>query len=87
MAKEAYVSPHAYSVFMKSVWKTATFMSVESTPVAAVTGSQSTCYQENQVHKPPDAKTTQGKQFSHRSPSMSETETIDAETSQEKGVQ
>lgn len=72
---------------MKSVWETATFASVESAPVAAVTGSQSTCYQENQVHKPPDAKTAQGEQLSHRSPSVSETEPIDAKASQEKWVQ
>lgn len=63
------------------------FKSVESAPVAAVAGGQASCYQENEVHKPPDAKTAQGKQLSHRSPSVSETEPIDAKTSQEKWVQ
>lgn len=62
-------------------------MSVESAPVAAVAGSQSPCYQENEVHKPPDAKATQGEQLSHRSPGVSETEPIDAKTSQKKWVQ
>ncbi len=63
------------------------FKSVESAPVAAVAGSQASCYQQNEIHKPPDAKTSQGKQLSHRSPSVPETEPIDAETPQEKWVQ
>lgn len=62
-------------------------MSVESAPVAAVAGGQSPCYQENEVYKPPDAKATQGKQLSHCSPSVPETEPIDTKTSQEKWVQ
>lgn len=87
MADKAHVSPHAYSVLNitcereKGESDTA---SVESAPVAAVAGGQASCYQKNEVHKPPDAKTSQGKQLSHRSPSVPETEPIDAETPQEK---
>lgn len=92
MADKAHVSPHAYSVLnITWAWESwirySLFKSVESAPVAAVAGSQASCYQENEVHKPPDAKTSQGKQLSHRSPSVPETEPIDAETPQEKWVQ
>ncbi len=86
MAAKAHVSPHAYSV-LNITFEREKGESVESAPVAAVAGGQASCYQENEIHKPPDAKTSQGKQLSHRSPSVPETEPIDAETPQEKWVQ
>lgn len=89
MADKAHASSHAYSVLNLTCEhergeSDTTLKSVESAPVAAVAGGQASCYQENEVHKPPDAKASQCKQLSHRSPSVSETEPIDAETSQEK---
>lgn len=93
MANKAHCKPTCIQCIKYNLWawerwiRYSHFKSVESAPVAAVAGGQASCYQENEVHKPPDAKTTQGKQLSHRSPSVSETEPINAETSQEKWVQ
>lgn len=89
MADKAHASPHAYSALNitcehEKGKSDPTLKSVESAPVAAVAGGQASCYQENEVHKPPDAKTSQGKQLSHRSPSVPETEPIDTKTPQEK---
>lgn len=63
------------------------FVSVVGAPVAVITGHQATGDEENQVHKPPDPKASQGEQLSDSSAGVAQAETVDPKTTQEEGVQ
>lgn len=61
--------------------------SVVGAPVAVVTGHETTGDEEDEVHKPPDAKASKGQQLPHSGPSVAKTEAVNAKTTQEEGIQ
>lgn len=60
---------------------------IYSTPVAAITGHQPSSDEQNQVDKPPDPESSQGQQLPDSCSSVPQTEAVDAEASQEEGVE
>lgn len=61
--------------------------SVESAPVAAVAGHQTAGDEQDQVHKPPDAESSQGEELPHGRARVAQAEAVHPETAQEERVQ
>ena len=55
-------------------------------PVAVIIWSQHPVHQENNIHDPPDPHTSQSQQFPHCCASMTETESVHSQESQENRV-
>lgn len=60
---------------------------VDSAPVAAVTGHQSPSDEQNKIDEPPDPQASKCQQLPDRCSSVSQTEAVDSEASQEEGVE
>lgn len=61
--------------------------SVERAPVAAVAGHQSSGYEEDEIHKPPDSQASESEQLPDGGARVPQTEAVHAEAAQEEGVQ
>lgn len=61
--------------------------SVEGAPVAAVAGSQSSGYEEDEIHEPPDSQASQSEELPDGSARVAQTEAVYTEAAQEEGVQ
>lgn len=61
--------------------------SVVCAPVAVIAGHQAASDEQDQVHKPPDAETSQGEQFPDSGARVAQAETIDPKTTEEEGVE
>ena len=62
-------------------------VSVVGAPVAVIAGHQAAGDEQDQVHEPPDSQTSQREQLPDGGAGVAEAETVNAETSQEEGVQ
>lgn len=61
--------------------------SVVGAPVAVIAGHQAAGDEQDQVHKPPDAKTSQGEQLPNSGARVAQAETIDPKTTEEEWVE
>ncbi|TSR04293.1 hypothetical protein Baya_10900 [Bagarius yarrelli] len=60
---------------------------VECAPVAAVAGRQSSSYEQDEIHKPPNSQTSESQKLPDGSARVAQTEAVHAEAAQEKGVE
>lgn len=61
--------------------------SVVCAPVAVIAGHQAASDEQDQVYKPPDAKTSQGEQLPDSGAGVAQAETIDPKTTEEEWVE
>lgn len=61
--------------------------SVERAPVAAVAGSQSSGYEQDEIHEPPDPQASESQELPNSSARVAQAEAVHAEAAQEKGVE
>lgn len=61
--------------------------SVERAPVAAVAGHQSSGYEEDEIHKPPDSQASESEEFPDGGARVAQAEAVHAEAAQEERVQ
>lgn len=61
--------------------------SVERAPVAAVAGCQSSGYEEDEIHKPPDSQASKSEEFSDGGARVAQAKAVHAKAAQEERVQ
>lgn len=69
------------------LWAMTTALLVNSAPIAAITWHQPSSNKQNKVNKPPNPKSSKCQQLPYCCASVSQTETVHSETSQEEGVE